>query len=449
MFLIIERLKSWSVQSVNRRIFVAAVTVGVLAVIVRMMAVIKELVVARQFGTNDALDAFLIAYLIPAFSVSIVAGSFSAAFIPTYIRVLEQEGRESAQRLFASTVLISSILLFGISLFLAVSAPYLLPIIGSGFDWGKLKLTLSLFYMLLPLVVISGFSTIWGSILNAGERFALAALAPIMTPGLTVLILVFFGKTWGIYAMALGTIGGLILEALLLAWGLKIRGFSLVPRWYGMNHALRTVLKQYLPMVAGAFMMSGTNLVDQSMAAALQPGSLSALSYGSKVVSLIVGVGSLAIGTAVLPHFSKLVAQSDSEGARLALRTYTLLIFLLTVPLTFMFFYFSESIVRLLFERGAFVSRDTSLVGQIQAYYLLQIPFHIAGILGTRLMSAYLLNKFIFMIAAINLVCNIALNIILSKYYGTAGIALSTAIVYFVSCLLVYLLLWRHGQKGV
>ena len=87
--------------STNRKIFGAAVKVGLLTGLVRVAAVVKELVVAWKFGTGDTLDAFLIALLVPSFIINVVAGSFNAALIPTYIQVREQEGTKAAQRLFS------------------------------------------------------------------------------------------------------------------------------------------------------------------------------------------------------------------------------------------------------------------------------------------------------------------------------------------------------------
>src|SRR5437879_7520657 len=64
--------KTWRESSVNTQIFAAMVTVGGLTVLVKLVAGVKELVVAYQFGTSDALDAFLIAFLLPGFAIGLV-----------------------------------------------------------------------------------------------------------------------------------------------------------------------------------------------------------------------------------------------------------------------------------------------------------------------------------------------------------------------------------------
>jgi len=435
----LDRWRGWRNVSVNRRIFAAMITVGAFTLVVKAIGILRQLVIADQFGTSDALDAFLIAFLVPSFAVNVVAGSFNAAFMPTYIQIRAEQNREAAQRLFSSVTVGSTILIVVISGLLALLSPYIISVIGSGFSPDKQALTRSIFFVVLPVLVISSLATIWASILNAGERFVLAALAPIMTPVVTVIALLAMGTLWGIYALAIGTVGGFFLEAVLLAWGLRREHFSLVPRWYGMDPAARQVAKQYAPMAAGALLMSSTDLVDQSMAAMLGPGSVSALSYGSKVVALIIGMGSIALGTAVFPYFSRMVAEKDWEGIRCTLKTYTGLILLVTVPLTIVLFRFSEPIVMLLFARGAFSTGDTLLVGRVQSLYLLQIPFYVLSIMGVRLLSALKKNQILMVISGINLIANIIGNYLFMSYLGVAGISLSTSVVYLISVISVFL----------
>ena len=429
----LSRWRSWRERSTNRRILAAIISVGGFTILVKLAATAKQLVIAGQFGTGDALDAFLIAFLIPSFAINVVAGSFNAAFMPTYVEVREREGRDAAQLLFSSVIVLSTLLIIAVSGILALLAPYLIPIIGSGFSPEKQALTRSLFLVTLPVLFISGLAIIWASILNAEECFALAAIAPIMTPVVAVAAILLLGATWGIYALAVGTVGGFLLEALLLARGLVRQGLSLMPRWHGLNPAVKQVAKQYAPMAAGALLMSSTEVVDQSMAAMLGPGGVSALSYGNKVVALLIGIGSMALSTAIFPHFSRMVAVNDWTGVRGTIKTYARLVLVVTVPMTLVLFYLSDPIVMLLFERGAFTAGDSRLVGQVQALYILQIPFYVLGIMIVRLISSFKANHILMWGAGINLILNVLLNILFMRLMGLKGIALSTSFVYMGS----------------
>ena len=439
---------AWCEKSTNRRILAAIITIGSLTFLVKIAGVAKELVVAQQFGTTDELDAFLIAFLLPAFAINVVAGSFNASLIPTFIQVREKDGKNAAQKLFSNIMVWSTVLLLVLSALLALSASYILPILGSGFNSDKLALTRSLFYLLLPILFFNGLATIWASILNAGERFALAAIVPMITPGITVIALIVVGKFFGIYTLVMGTVGGFVLEAGLLFMGLRRLGFSIIPHWHGMDGAIRQVIGQYLPMTAGALLMSSTTLVDQSMAAMLESGSVSILNYGNKVVGFIIGVLSMAMSTAIFPHLSRMVAIGDWHSIRHTIRSYVYLTLLVSIPVTILLVYFSEPLVRLIFERGAFTAKDTQSVGKVQAMYLLQVVFYLLGILFVRLISAMKANRILMCSAMISLPLNIVLNWVLMRYMGVSGIALSTALVYAVSLIFLSTMSYRM-MKGL
>lgn len=425
---------TWQERSVNRRIFAAMVTVGGVTTLVKLAAAAKEMAVAHQFGTSDELDAFLIALLLPAFAVTLIGGSLNGALIPTYIQVREREGPPAAQRLLSSIMVVSIGFLVVLSIILALTASYFLPLIASGFSAEKLAVTRSLYYGLLSTLVLSGVATVWGAILNAENRFALAAVAPVATSIATMSVVIPMAKYWGSYALVVGLIGGALVEAGVVGWGLRRAGVSLIPRWCGTSPAVKQVLQQYAPMVAAAFLMSGTGVVSQSMAATLGPGDVSALSYGSKVTSLVIGIVALAVSSAVMPHFSRMVALADWPGLRHTLLTYSRWLLIGTLPVTVALIYYSEPVVALVFQRGAFSSEDTRLVGQIQAMFLLQVPLYVVSMLFARLIAALKEMKWFLWGNAINLTMYIVLTYFLMQRFGVVGIALATSLTYLISC---------------
>ncbi|WP_339381755.1 murein biosynthesis integral membrane protein MurJ [Dendronalium phyllosphericum] len=426
--------KKLTSSSINRQIFGAAITVGLLTALVKVAAVGKELVVAQRYGTGDDVDAYLIALLVPYFIINVIAGSFNSALIPTYMKVREQEGKKAAQRLFSGAT-ISGLGLLGImTILMVVTAPMYLPYIATGFSPKKLELTFHLFYAIAPLVLLNGIIIIWGAVLNAGERFALAALSPILTPTVSIILLLML-KSWGIFALAIGLVCGAVLEITILGIGLHRQNISWWPKWYGIDTNLRQVVGQYCPMIAGSFLMCSTSLVDQSMAAMLPAGSVAALNYGNKVIALPITLATTALSTAVIPYFSKMIACNDWTGVRRTFKQYMQSIFIVTTILTALLLVFSELIVRVLFQRGSFTANDTHLVAQIQNCFALQVPFYIASILVVRLISAMQVSYILMWGSAGNLIINIFLNYLFMKWFGVAGIALSTTCVYVFSFL--------------
>src|SRR5690606_27484552 len=200
--------------------------------------------------------------------------------------------------------------------------PFVLPILAANFAPEKRALTQALFYMLLPAITISGIATVWSGMLNAGQRFAAGAAAPLAVPLLTIVCLVLLAERWGVAALAAGTVTGMLGQCVVLGIALRRQELPIVPRWHGMTDATRQMIGQFAPMVVGALLMSSAALVDQAMAAMLDPGSVAALGYGGKVVSAVTGLGAMALGTAALPHFSEMIARNDHSGLRHSIVTY-------------------------------------------------------------------------------------------------------------------------------
>jgi putative peptidoglycan lipid II flippase len=389
----------------------------VLALIAKALSFAKDLFLARSFGTGDELDAFLIAFALPSFAINVIAGSFNVALIPTFVRVRETGGRELAQNLLSSVSACGLAVLSVAALTFALSSDWLLSWLASGFPPEKLALSRFLFLLLLPVIVVTGVGTSWGAVLNAEKRFTLPAIAPAITPCLTILGFALF-SSYGVKAVAVATVIGLTTEAALLGWGLMRAGYSCLPVWPD-SPALKEVISQYFPLAFGAILMSGTTIVDQAMAATLGPGSVSALAYGGKLVILIITLGSMAIGTAILPHFSEMIAAGNWPGVRHSLRTYCRVAFLASLPVAIVMIVWAEEIVRLLFERGTFTSEDTKVVATVAAF------------MGK--------SRQIFLISAANLLVNVIADYVLIQYLGVAGIGLSTTLVYFCSCTLIFI----------
>ncbi len=434
-------LETWRTKSTNRRIFVAAVTVGGVTVLVKLVAMLKELLVANWFGTSDEIDAYLVAYLLAFFSVSVIAESFSVALLPIYIQMREKDGLANAQRFFSHAMFGVIGVLLCVTLLLCLTSPLTLQLLGSNFNSGKLALTQTLFFIMIPILMIRGISTVWSVILNSDEQFALASVTPLLVP-LTTLGFLLVEKS--VYGMAVGTVFGFLIEFILLATRVHQQGFSLVPVWGGITPEIKQLAEQYSPMVAGVLLMTTTILVDQAMAASLGSGSVASLTYANRIVAVILTVGSLAIGTAVLPHFSKMIALNDWQGLRRTFLFYVGLIFAITTPFVMVMILFSEPLARLLYQRGEFTTQDTHLVSRVQIFYLLQTPFYIMTILEVRLISALKANQVILRATILNVIINFSLNVVLMRSLGLAGIALSTSGVYFFSFVYLSVFLWRN-----
>jgi len=434
--------------SAEGRIASATVTVGLLTAVVKLAGAAKLAVIARVFGASDALDAFLVAFLLPSFVAEVAGASFNAAFVPAYVRIREQRGLAAAREFFARAAGLLALILSAAAVLLFIFRRPLLLLVASGFTAGKLALSESMFAAMVPLAVLIGMSSLWRAVLNAGGRFALPAIAPLMTPAITIGLLAAAGARWGAHLLTAGAIGGTILELVLIAEALTRNGVSPWPSLFRLGPDLRDVIREYLPVVGGAALASGAVLVDTGMAATLGSGSVSALSYGTKLAAVILAIGPTAVSTAALPHFSMLAAGASRETVRRTLLIYAGLVAAVAVPFTAVLIWFSWPVARLFFQGGAFTEANTRLVAVVQSYSLAQVPIAMLVAALSRLISSLRANRLLLWGAGLTFALTPAFDCLLMSRLGVAGISLARTLVLLVSLFYMGLVLPKLLSRG-
>ncbi len=428
---------------VNAQVLRAAFSVTAVGVVVKLVATGKEIAVAGVYGRSDAMDAFLAASLLPGLLVNLISESMNQALVPTLIRVREREGRERAQQLLSSSMLWMCVLLAAVSVLMALTARGFFPLIASHFAPAKLDLAVRLFYALLPVVLITGIATNCTAVLNTFDRFAVPALAPVLIPLAIIAGALTLGGRLGIWALVYATLAGSLLHAGVVAGMMDARGYRFRLRWHGMTEATREVAGQYGPVLLSAGLASGGLLVDQSMAAMLPAGSVSALVYGGRFVSVALTLLAGAVSTAVTPYFSRMIALGDWAGCRRAVKSWVRLTALVSAPLAALLIVGSHALVRIALQHGAFGQRDTAVVARVLAMYAIQIPFFVASRVYYRFIVAMRRTDLALTCGMLNLVLDIVLNLVLMRWLGVAGIALATSL-WMVS---TFVFLWYWTWK--
>ncbi len=428
--------------------FAHAGTVGALTAAAKLAGAAKVIATARFLGAGDALDAFFIAFLLPSFVSDVVSGSFAPALVPRLVHAAASEGVEAARRLARAALSIALAVMLAGAATLAVCGRWLLPLAGSSFSQPKLRLAAVLFFGLLVWLPMSALISTWRAVLNANHRFALAALAPIASPALCIALLAAFTRTLGVTVLCVGTVGGVALECAMLAIGVSRLGYPILPSWpRWQDPEVKRLGRQYFPLAAGAMISSACGLVDQSMAGRLGSGQVSALVYGNKLALTLLQIVAFSLGTAVLPQFSRLAAARQWTRLRRTALVYCGAVTMIVVPVTIALIVASAMLVRIFFQHGAFSEDAARLVTQVQRCALVQAPFAVLLAITTRLSSALSANALLVRAGAVALASDVVFDLILSRWFGVAGIALATAAVQAASLLTLVLLLRRREPR--
>jgi len=429
-------------RSVNARIFAGLATVGTLAAFVRAAGGLKIIVMAHVLGASASVDAFLFAFLIPAFFSDVVASSLTPSMIPVVTSIRVRHGEDRARQLSASILAGSTALLLAISCMLGVAATAIARMRGASGN-GTEELTRGLLLGLLPWLPLTGVLVCWRAILNMHEQFAIAAAAPVATPLLTIFLLYVSGRGAGVQVLCYGTWGGALIEVLILGWSVRQLGYPLAPKWLGWTPDMQAVVRQYLPVAAGALITSGSGLIDQAFASRLASGTLSALAYGTKLTGVVVTIAGTALSTAALPYLSRMSAARDWAGFRHTVTRYATAAALTGAAAAAVLIEFSHPLIRGVLQHGAFTAQASDAVSLLQRCSLLQLPLAFLLAFGFVTASALKANRLMLSIAPVALLTTVTFDYTLMHWFGAAGIATAPALSYAVSLAVLVVLLRR------
>lgn len=410
---------------VARPVMSDTLTVAAGNVTVKGAGLLKVMVSAHLFGTGDEQDAFLAAFLLPSVLGDMFSAAAAPALVPAMLQLRAQENTRAARGLYGSALAATIVTMCLIGTVLALALPLVFGLLASGFDSAKISLSRTLYLLLLPMLPLTGCNVIWRATLNAHGRFAVVALAPAVTPLITLATLLTAAPRSGIFALAIGTLAGCLMEALVLALAVRRLGYGILPSWDGDGPRLRAVLPQFWPLLCGSLLLGCCPLIDNAMAAGLEAGSLSALSFGTKLATVIVSIGPAALGTAALPHLSGMAARGEWERMRSNLRWLAAMVAVVAVPSVAALIAISEPLVRLVFQKGAFTEDATIAVTTVQRYSLLQIPFATISALGFRLAASLRASGVLIPVAFVGVCVTAVGDYLLRLKMGVAGIALA------------------------
>ena len=139
----------------------------------------------------------------------------------------------------------------------------------------------------------------------------------------------------------------------------------------------------------------------------------------------LVGGG---VSSAFAPYFSIMVAQRDWAACRSALRKGALVTASVAVPIAVCMILGARHLVHVMLQHGAFGARDTAAVAPVLAMFAIQIPFFAASRIDYRFVLAMRRTDLVLYCGMINLVLDVALDLVLMRYMGVSGLALATSL---------------------
>ncbi|WP_282030984.1 murein biosynthesis integral membrane protein MurJ [Winogradskyella eximia] len=429
--------------SLRNPLIKSMVTVAVIGVVIKAIAFYKETIIAGSFGLGEALDTFMIAILVPTFIQSVFINSLKNIFIPNYITELKNEGNKGS---FQSIIFIITIIISLISVLIAYfSIDIILELVYPGKEASYYILVKKQLNFVLPALFLWGMSSMLGGLLEVANRFLVSTLAELFSLLTMIFFLIFLIDDFGQMVLAYGTLAGSIVGFIyLLFFSIKFNDFEISKPV--MNDNSRLMIKQLPPKISSSFLSAMNNYIDQFFVGSLVAGSISALRYGNSIPAFGVTIVIMAIGSVILPHFSRLVNEDLKSAYHQLFKTLKIILGAGLVVIAIGIF-MSDWFVELWLERGEFTHQDTLKVSGIQQILLISVPFNLCTLIMVKFLTSINKNKFMAWVSLVNLAINIILNIILMKYYEVYGLVMSTTIVLMLGSVFYFSYTYKQYKK--
>jgi len=156
---------------------------GSMTMVSRVLGLVRDIVIARVFGTTDATDAFFLANKIPNFMRRLFAeGAFNQAFVPILSEYRSQRPHAAVQALLNSVAASLGGFLLLLTVFVLIAAPYVAVPIAYGFtdEPQKFALFVEMLRVTFPYLLLISMTALCSAILNSYGRFAVPALTPAL-----------------------------------------------------------------------------------------------------------------------------------------------------------------------------------------------------------------------------------------------------------------------------
>jgi putative peptidoglycan lipid II flippase len=392
----------------------------------KVLAVVREAVLANRVGAGPEMDAYRTAFQIPdMLNYFLAGGALSIAFIPMYTRVRGRDGEAAAQRLFAVVLgAVGGIALLA-TLLLWWWADALVALQFPRFDPDTQALTVRLTRIVLPAQVCFVAGGIVKAVLMARDRFAAQALAPVLYNLGIIGAGLAFSQSLGVEGFAWGALGGALVGALLVPladahWGARIK---LAIRIAPLDPDLRRYLLVAAPLMLGLSLLTVDEWYERWFGGLLGPGTIAVLGYARQLMLAPVAVAGQAIATAALPTLSRLWSEKRIDELNETLLNTLRAVVCLAALGGAALFALAEPLVRFIYEHGRFTPADTEVVVALLRVMSFAVPGWILQQIAVRAFFARGDTWRPMLLATAVALLAIPLYLTLGSRFGAEGVA--------------------------
>jgi putative peptidoglycan lipid II flippase len=361
-------------KSARGKIVKAAGLLMALQGLEQITGLIKQVLIAGAFGISAIMDSYVIAISVTGLIMLWVRLPVRETVIPIFRHDLARLGERRAWA--NASVLLNNYLvaLIVIVVLGEMLAPSIVSFLAPGFSDEAESLATLLARVTMITVVFVGMGTLLAQISYSYEQFFRPGAVGVVNNIIVIAGIFTVGREYGIYGLAVAVAAAGACEFLLqipILW--QKRGLY-SPKVDLRHPEMLQMGKLSFPLLLSTGGHELARITDRMFASLLTAGSLSALAFAHRPVSVLADCIIQPLQQAIFPHFTKLSAKQDFPTLSRQLFYYLRIISLITIPAAVGIMVTADALVRALYQRGAFDEAAVELTSQALLFYAVGFP---------------------------------------------------------------------------
>ena len=435
-------------EKISESITRSAILIATMGLASRGLGLVRDRILAVEFGAGDILDAYYTAFKIPDLIYNLlILGALSAAFIPIFAGLISKNGKsKEAWHLVNIMLSVGIVAVAVISFVMLIFSRGIVNLIAFGYDDSKKELVLEMTRIMLLGPILLGVSGIIGGILNSFKKFFFYSLSPIFYNLGIIIGAVFLTKYFGPRGLALGVVLGSFLHLLIQVPEAYRCGLRFKFNFDWRNRYFKKVVTLMIPRTIGIATSQINLVIVVVLASTLTSGSLAIFNFANNLQSVPLGLFGISFAIASFPVLSRLWTRGDKNKFVLELTDTLRKIIFFIIPLSALMYTLRAQIVRVVLGAGAFNWEDTELTFAALGIFLFSLWAQSLIPLLARAFYAMHNTKIPFIVGVLSELLNISLAVLLIRSYGVLGLVTAFSISASFNALVLYF--WLRKKVG-
>lgn len=422
----------------------------------RILGLVRDMLIARQFGQGGPVSAYTSAFNLPDLLYFFLSsGALSSAFIPVFTERFRTGREKEAWQIFSIIAcLMGLVLLAGVIIFWVYARPLVSVLAVPGFvdKYPNLvSMTVFLTRIVLPCQLFFFLGGLMMGTLESRQKFSARAAGPVIYNIGIIFGAIVLSKWFHIAGLAWGAMIGAFAGNVGYAYYcLRKEGYEFYPSLNIKHPGVVKVGQLALPVILGLSLPQIDIIINRYFASFVSDSAPAALNFANRLMQVPLGIFAQAAGTAILPMLAAYAAQRAYADMRSGLAYGLRTILVENIPCTLFMVVMADPIVRTVYMNGNFKPSDVPVTAIALIFYSWGIFAWAGQAIVARGFFALQDTITPVVIGTVSTVVFIPTNFFLMKYMGIAGIALSTTLAATLHFLLLTFFLRKrlNGLEG-